>query len=171
MSGTVLKTIQFPEQWGVDHVDTMILIVIRDDWMTKQLTTKQVPVDTDYRHFVTFWFGGYVIKPARKTTKIIVAIWSTPYCTGNWTPFGSKMSRHVLRNNAPISLWVKTAHNNTVTHWHHIQFVTFTLRGYVSQPARVSFTVIAATWSTPQWTGNWIAFNNMPNIYVKYEFK
>ena len=74
MKGTVLKTIQFPEQCGVDHVDTMILVVIRANLMTKLLTTKQVRVDTDYRHFVTFWFGEHIIQPACITTKKSVAI-------------------------------------------------------------------------------------------------
>ena len=44
-------------QWGVDHADEIILKIRKAGWMTKLLTTKQVRVETDYRHFATFWYG------------------------------------------------------------------------------------------------------------------
>ena len=76
MSGTVLKAVQFPVQWGVDHIATMILVVIRADWMTYPKTSKSQNVysrcqlthtcihissfvfQTHYSTFCYFYFEG-----------------------------------------------------------------------------------------------------------------
>ena len=49
--------------------------------LNDKITHKQVHIFTKYRHFVTFWFGGYVFQQACITTIVIVAIWLSPHCT------------------------------------------------------------------------------------------